>query len=153
MENNKLALHSYQPQLILANHQNNMSSILMDNTGNRLGSLEEKISETEKNVSKIESNYLSKSSFYKACVTGLVILIGAAFALYTHIDKKYEDRFAKINERFEKVESNIHSLDVRIVKVEHKLDVLEKRLDTVEKKLDGIDDKLDLLIQQKNAQK
>lgn len=83
----------------------------------------------------------------------LVVLVGAAWALYSHMDTKYESRFSAIDQRFEKVESNIHSLDVRLTKVESRLDNVELRLTNVEKKLDNIDDKLDILIQQKQAKK
>lgn len=104
-------------------------------------------------VKDIKQNYLTTSAFYRSGVVALVVLVGAAWSLYSHMDTKYENRFSAIDQRFEKVESNIHSLDVRLTKVESRLDNVELRLTNVEKKLDNIDDKLDILIQQKQAKK
>ena len=127
-------------------------SIMADYTA-KVSTLESAVNTISQEVKDIKQNYLTTSAFYRSGIVALVVLVGAAWALYSHMDTKYENRFSSIDQRFEKVESNIHSLDVRLTKVESRLDNVELRLTNVEKKLDNIDDKLDILIQQKQAKK
>ena len=139
--------------IIAGDQQNerNLSRIIMAGYTARVSTLESTASGIDRDVSVIKSNYLTKNAFYRSGIVALVALVGAGWALYSHMDTKYESRFSAIDQRFEKVESNIHSLDVRLTKVESRLDNVELRLTNVEKKLDNIDDKLDILIQQKQA--
>ncbi|OOF39864.1 hypothetical protein BKK49_06985 [Rodentibacter rarus] len=132
------------------NHRN-MSQIIMADYTTRVSTLENTVNTISQEVKDIKQNYLTTSAFYRSGIVALVMLVGASWALYSHMDTKYENRFSAIDQRFEKVESNIHSLDVRLTKVESRLDNVELRLTNVEKKLDNIDDKLDILIQQKQA--
>lgn len=134
-------------------NEHNLSRIIMAGYTARVNTLESTASGIDRDVSVIKSNYLTKNVFYRSGIVALVALVGASWALYSHMDTKYENRFSAIDQRFEKVESNIHSLDVRLTKVESRLDNVELRLTNVEKKLDNIDDKLDILIQQKQAKK
>ena len=133
--------------------KNDLSRIIMAGYTARVSTLESTASGIDRDVSVIKSNYLTKNAFYSSGIVALVALVGAGWALYSHMDTKYENRFSAIDQRFEKVESNIHSLDVRLTKVESRLDNVELRLTNVEKKLDNIDDKLDILIQQKQAKR
>lgn len=134
-------------------NQRNINQFIMEHYANKVSTLEDTVNTTSKEVKDIKENYLTTSAFYRSGILALVVLVGAALALYSHMDTKYENRFSAIDQRFEKVESNIHSLDVRLTKVESRLDNVELRLTNVEKKLDNIDDKLDILIQQKQAKK
>ena len=120
-------------------NQRNINQFIMEHYTARVSTLD------------IKQNYLTTSAFYRSGIVALVALVGAGWALYSHMDTKYENRFSAIDQRFEKLESNTHSLDVRLTKVESRLDNVELRLTNVEKKLDNIDDKLDILIQQKQA--
>lgn len=115
--------------------------------------ISQEVKTTSQEVNTIKHNYLTTSAFYRSGIVALVVLVGAGWTLYSHMDTKYENRFSAIDQRFEKVESNIHSLDVQLTKVESRLDNVEFRLTNVEKKLDNIDDKLEILIQQKQAKK
>lgn len=133
--------------------QRNINQFIMEHYTTRVSTLENTVNTISQEIKDIKQNYLTTSAFYRFGVVALVALVGAAWALYSHIDTKYENRFSSIDQRFEKVESNIHSLDVRLTKVESRLDNVELRLTNVEKKLDNIDDKLDILIQQKQAKK
>ncbi|OOF68511.1 hypothetical protein BKG95_03680 [Rodentibacter pneumotropicus] len=130
----------------------------MEHYTTRVSTLENTVNTISQEVRDIKQNYLTTSAFYRSGVLALVVLVGASWALYSHMDTKYENRFSgidqkfqSVDQRFEKVESAIHSLDVRLTKVESRLDNVELRLTNVEKKLDTIDDKLDILIQQKQA--
>lgn len=134
-------------------NQRNINQFIMEHYTSRVSTLENTVNTISQEVKDIKQNYLTTSAFYRFGVVALVALVGATWALYSHIDTKYENRFSSIDQRFEKVESNIHSLDVRLTKVESRLDNVELRLTNVEKKLDNIDDKLDILIQQKQAKK
>ena len=144
------------PDDIIAGDQQdelNLNWIIMAGYTARVSTFENAVNTISQEVKDIKQNYLTTSAFYRSGVIALVVLVGAAWALYSHMDTKYENRFSAIDQRFEKVESNIHSLDVRLTKVESRLDNVELRLTNVEKKLDNIDDKLDILIQQKKAKK
>lgn len=144
------------PDDIIAGDQQdelNLNWIIMAGYTARVSTFENAVNTISQEVKDIKQNYLTTSAFYRSGVIALVVLVGAAWALYSHMDTKYENRFSAIDQRFEKVESNIHSLDVRLTKVESRLDNVELRLTNVEKKLDNIDDKLDILIQQKQAKK
>ena len=144
------------PDDIIAGDQQdelNLNWIIMAGYTARVSTFENAVNTISQEVKDIKQNYLTTSAFYRFGVMALVALVGAAWALYSHMDTKYENRFSAIDQRFEKVESNIHSLDVRLTKVESRLDNVELRLTNVEKKLDNIDDKLDILIQQKQAKK
>lgn len=139
----------------LENTVNTISQEVKDIKGNYLtaSTFENAVNTISQEIKDIKQNYLTTSAFYFSGIMALVVLVGAGWTLYSHMDTKYENRFSAIDQRFEKVESNIHSLDVRLTKVESRLDNVELRLTNVEKKLDNIDDKLDILIQQKQAKK
>ena len=144
------------PDGIIAGNQQdelNLNRIIMADYTAKVSTFESAVNTIDSDVNVIKSNYLTKNVFYRSGIVALVALVGASWALYSHMDTKYENRFSSIDQRFEKVESNIHSLDVRLTKVESRLDNVELRLTNVEKKLDNIDDKLDILIQQKQAKK
>nr|DAO01832.1 MAG TPA: Protein of unknown function (DUF2730) [Bacteriophage sp.] len=144
------------PDGIIAGNQQdelNLNRIIMADYTAKVSTFESAVNTISQEVKDIKENYLTASTFYRSGIVALVVLVGAAWALYSHMDTKYENRFSSIDQRFEKVESNIHSLDVRLTKVESRLDNVELRLTNVEKKLDNIDDKLDILIQQKQAKK
>ena len=132
-------------------NQRNINQFIMEHYTARVSTLENTVNTISQEVKDIKQNYLTTSAFYRSGIVALVALVGAGWALYSHMDTKYENRFSAIDQRFEKVESNTHSLDVRLTKVESRLDNVELRLTNVEKKLDNIDDKLDILIQQKQA--
>nr|DAM74107.1 MAG TPA: outer capsid protein sigma-1 attachment protein [Caudoviricetes sp.] len=134
-------------------NQRDINQFIMEHYATKVSTLENTVDTISQEVKDIKENYLTASTFYRSGIVALVVLVGAAWALYSHMDTKYENRFSAIDQRFEKVESNIHSLDVRLTKVESRLDNVELRLTNVEKKLDNIDDKLDILIQQKQAKK
>lgn len=134
-------------------NQRDINQFIMEHYATKVNTLENTVETISQEVKDIKENYLTASTFYRSGIVALVVLVGAAWALYSHMDTKYENRFSAIDQRFEKVESNIHSLDVRLTKVESRLDNVELRLTNVEKKLDNIDDKLDILIQQKQAKK
>ena len=134
-------------------NQRDINQFIMEHYATKVSTLENTVDTISQEVKDIKENYLTASTFYRSGIVALVVLVGAAWALYSHMDTKYENRFSAIDQRFEKVESNIHSLDVRLTKVESRLDNVELRLTNVEKKLDNIDDKLDILIQQKQAKR
>lgn len=134
-------------------NQRDINQFIMEHYATKVSTLENTVDTISQEVKDIKENYLTASTFYRSGIVALVVLVGAAWALYSHMDTKYENRFSAIDQRFEKVESNIHSLDIRLTKVESRLDNVELRLTNVEKKLDNIDDKLDILIQQKQAKK
>lgn len=134
-------------------NQRDINQFIMEHYATKVSTIENTVDTISQEVKDIKENYLTASTFYRSGIVALVVLVGAAWALYSHMDTKYENRFSSIDQRFEKVESNIHSLDVRLTKVESRLDNVELRLTNVEKKLDNIDDKLDILIQQKQAKK
>ena len=134
-------------------NQRDINQFIMEHYATKESTIENTVDTISQEVKDIKENYLTASTFYRSGIVALVVLVGAAWALYSHMDTKYENRFSSIDQRFEKVESNIHSLDVRLTKVESRLDNVELRLTNVEKKLDNIDDKLDILIQQKQAKK
>lgn len=135
-------------QIIMADYTTRVSTL--ESTVN---TIDQEVKNIKQSIKDIKQNYLTTSAFYRSGVIALGIIVGAAWALYSHMDTKYENRFSSIDQRFEKVEENIHSLDVRLTKVESRLDNVESRLTNVEQKLDTIDDKLDILIQSKTAKK
>lgn len=128
-------------QMIMANYTMRVSTFESTVNG-----IDQEVKNIQQSIKGIKKDYLTTASFYRSGLFALVIIVGSAWTLYSHMDTKYENRFSTIDQRFEKVENNIHSLDIRLTKV-------ESRLDNVEKKLDAIDDKLDILIQQKHAKK
>lgn len=141
--------------IIMADYTAKVSTLesAVNTISQEVNATSKEVSTISKEVNTIKQNYLTTSAFYFSGIMALVVLVGAGWTLYSHMDTKYENRFSAIDQRFEKVESNIHSLDVRLTKVESRLDNVELRLTNVEKKLDNIDDKLDILIQQKQAKK
>lgn len=134
-------------------NQRDINQFIMEHYATKVSTLENTVDTISQEVKDIKENYLTASTFYRSGIVALVVLVGAGWTLYSHMDTKYENRFSAIDQRFEKVESNIHSLDVQLTKVESRLDNVEFRLTNVEKKLDNIDDKLEILIQQKQAKK
>ena len=97
-------------------NQRDINQFIMEHYATKVSTLENTVDTISQEVKDIKENYLTASTFYRSGIVALVVLVGAAWALYSHMDTKYENRFSAIDQRFEKVESNIHSLDVRLTK-------------------------------------
>ncbi|MCK3657254.1 hypothetical protein A4G18_00590 [Pasteurellaceae bacterium Pebbles2] len=129
---------------------NQMDIIVKDYTF-RISSLEEKVNTIETDVSTIKSNYLTLGAFYRSGLLALIVLVGGAWALYSHTDNKYESRFSSVEQKFATIDQRFEKIDDRFQSINEKIHSIDIRLTKVEEKIDNIDDKLDILIQQKQA--
>lgn len=123
----------------------------------RMSTLENKVLETENNVSIIKSNYLTSHTFYKTGGISLITLIvsaGAAlWAIYSNLDGKIDGMRSDTSSSFVSFDHRLDSVENRLTALEIKVDNVDSRLSKVESKIDSIDDKIDILIQQKTAKK
>lgn len=118
-----------------------------------------RMSELERDVAEIKSNYAKKENISSLEIKltdkitsnfrwllGIILTVAGGGVYYIEDSSKVTaNQFQQVDSRFQQTEDKIHSLDIRLTKVELKVDQIDK-------KIDDIDDKLDLLIQQKTAQ-
>lgn len=80
----------------------------------------------------------------------VLLAIGGGFALsfaamrmmWSDINKRMDDRFAKVDQQFEKVDQQFEKVDQKFEKVDQRFDKVDQRFEKLESKVEDIDRRL-----------